>query len=178
MGHGEPRERTVCETPREVGMEFKDDWPEEARAAVEPYVEAMVALLPRWVRSLHLRWDSTDGDNTAKVWTNTRNRWATITVCTQWLDEVESERWNTLVHEVVHVYMDGMAEAFKMTMGQLDDEASRKIAGRWFRDMEEQAVTDLVDMIVKMVPAPHGAEKAAQNPADLLKQVDSKTAQL
>ena len=158
MSHGKPGEGVLCDVTREVGVEFKNDWPDEARAAVEPYVDALVARLPRWVRSLHLEWDSTDGDNTAKVWTNTRNRWANVTVCAQWLDLVEAERWNTLVHELVHIYMDGMAQAFKTTVGQLGDEAAREIAKRWFRDAEEQTVTDLADMIVKMVPAPHGAD--------------------
>lgn len=179
MSHGMSQERTVCNVPREVGVEFKNDWPKEARAAVEPYVDAIVARLPRWVRSLHLEWDSTDGDNTARVWTNTRNRWANVTVCAQWLDQVEAERWNTLVHEVVHVYEDGMAQAFKMVVEQLDDEAAREIAKRWFRDAEEQAVTDLTDMITKVVPGPHGAKLAvriAGTAADLLRQVDSNAA--
>ena len=158
MGHGARQERVEHETARKVGVEFRDDWPDEARVAVELYVEAMVTILPRWVRSLHLRWDATDGEHSAKVYTDTRNRWATITVCAQWLDEVEKERWDSLVHEVVHVYMDGMSDAFRMAIQQLDNDAAQKIGERWFSDAEEQAVTDLTDMVARVVPGRRGSD--------------------
>ena len=60
--------------------------------------------------------------------------------------------------EVGKVYGDGMEERVKGRVGQLEKEAAREIAKRWFHDAEEQAVTDLVDMIVKVVPGSHRQE--------------------
>ena len=134
-----------------VDVEWVDDWPPEVLAAVQPFEEMIIGMLPRWIHRLYIRWDAADGDNVASTRAMSRNRWATMHICPQFLNDSEDERRVTLLHEVAHIYFDRMGDAFRQAVKQLGDDGARKIANQWFYDAEEEAVSDLAEVFATCI---------------------------
>lgn len=142
----------ISQHPRtfDVVVEWVDDWPPEMRSAVEPIVDVMVHLLPRWARYLFLRWDGGDTDHEAISNISVPYRTVSLRFCPAFLDLGDAGRMDTAVHEVVHAYISGMRDVFWKTSEQLD-ETARELAQRWYKDAEEAAVVDLTERLVALV---------------------------
>jgi hypothetical protein len=92
-------------TPR-----WEPDFPADLRVIVEPILLRWLPLLPTWCQEFRVRYRG-DNENTAQVNVSHRNRWAILTITGNWLDEPESEREESLIHELVHVALEHPAGA-------------------------------------------------------------------
>ena len=134
-----------------LAVEWRGDWPDEVRQAMEGYVPFMVKLVAPWVQDLILRWDAASND-IAITNPSVRNRFQVISIGPHWLSQSPEGRWKVLVHEVAHGYLDGMNSAYKKVVAQLVDESAQEIANQWFYDAEEEAVSDLSIQLMKLAP--------------------------
>lgn len=119
------------------------------RGQIEPHLEAALAVAPRWLQSLTIRYDpSVDG--LLDVGSQPEYRFAVIRVGNAWFSEDETERNKAFVHEMVHVHLQplhGVLEDLADAVN-VDSNLRRWMAEQW-RRAEEGAICDLTDVLTR-----------------------------
>ena len=104
--------------------------PAEVRCAAEPHIERWSALVPGWVEDFRIEWQS-NLQYICQVNLHYTNRWAVLRIGPSWLSESETEREACMVHELVHILMEPLADASTAIMEETCAEGSD--AGRMAR---------------------------------------------
>lgn len=136
-------------TPR-----WEPDFPPDVRAIVEPHLMRWLPLLPTWCQEFRVRYRG-DEDATLRIVTNHRNRWAMLVISGNWLDEPESEREQSIIHELIHVALEPFCTAAGRIVEDLTQEGTplRSLADSMFTDGLECSVDDLARSIQRLVMA-------------------------
>lgn len=133
-------------------VEYRGEWPAEARAAVEASMAGLEWLIPDWCTELILRWDSAPPDapdGTAGAACTTacyEYRWACIRVYPSWLEGGPAERRQELVHELLHVFTAPLVEYVEKMADRLLKEDAPKFHAtvrEEIRERQEAATQDL-----------------------------------
>lgn len=112
-------------------FEFLGEWPEEARAAVEPSLDGLEWLVPAWCSTVMIRWaafpeDEAQQFSSASCVMAYEYRWAKIIIRPCFLSDPPSDRRNNLIHELLHVFIGPLMEySEQMAARFLKDDAPK-----------------------------------------------------
>ncbi len=121
---------------------YRGEWPDDVKRTVEFFLEPYVDLIPGWCRILYVRFESIDADSMVSIRVCYENRWATMRVSPDWLEELPDDRSRALIHEIVHIHVQPMRTVFvDVTAGM--DEQLKEFAWERFREAWEGATEDL-----------------------------------
>ena len=121
---------------------YRGDWPVDVKKTVGACLKPYVNLLPGWCRILYLRFESNNDDSTATIRVCYDNRWASVRISPDWLEELPDDRSRVLLHEIAHIHIQPMRTIFvDATAGM--DEQFRDFAWERFKEAWEGAVEDL-----------------------------------
>ncbi len=121
---------------------FRGDWPDDVRGIVNPVLQDWIHLIPGWVRILYVRFESDGGKTTASIHMSYENRWATLKVRPDWLEDTPKERARDLVHEIAHLHTQPMNVVFMDVIQGLDKQFKDFAYERW-KEAWEGTVEDL-----------------------------------
>jgi hypothetical protein len=125
---------------------------DEQRAFIKPLWADVSRFLPTWVQSVSIRFDP-NCDDLANISVRPEYRTASIRIGSAWFSEEAAERRVTLLHEVLHAYVEELAVVFRDLLGACEPkEPLRKWAEEQWRRAEEGAVCDLSRRLSEVVP--------------------------
>jgi hypothetical protein len=133
-------------------IRFRADLPEEARAAIEPYLAKWAVLIPGWCHGVDIHWDDEDTEGGLRVSTHYEYREADIYVLPNFLSNTE-HRERHVVHELVHLSLapltkvaQAMRDALVRKSPVLEEWANEQL-----RHGEEATTCDLTEMVLRRV---------------------------
>ena len=132
---------------------YRGDWPSDVKKTVESVLKPYVRLIPSWCRILYLRFEANDSDSTATIKMSYDNRWASMRISPDWLEELPDDRSRVLMHEIVHIHVQPMRTVFVDAIGGLD-EHFKDFAWERFKEAWEGAVEDLAWAFHSAIGAP------------------------
>ena len=137
-------ERPAPALPRVVWF---GDWPPEVRAALEPDLAAALPMLPRWCAEFTVTYVD-DEEAPASVGTEPEYRLASLRVGPSWIANTPKGRADVLLHEVLHVSIEPVANVIEDVLTATDaPDPLAKWAREQIRRAVEGAVCDLTAAI-------------------------------
>jgi hypothetical protein len=134
-------------------IEWRGDWPKEAKPAVVALVREVSFIVPPWCQSLCVDWGAAEREGSnAETETNVPYRWAFVRICPPFLTESPTERRRIIIHELCHVLT---APAFEAACAVLDELVKEhapeayEYAKAQLVSGNEAAVCDMTAMIMR-----------------------------
>ena len=121
---------------------YRGDWPADVKKSVGFCLKPYVHLLPGWCRVLYLRFESNPEQSTATIRMCYENRWATMRISPDWLEELPEDRTRVLLHEIAHIHIQPMRTVFVDAIAGMDEQF-RDFAWERFKEAWEGATEDL-----------------------------------
>ena len=119
-------------------------WPDDVRAIVEPALTPFLHLVPGWCRSLYVRFQAGEANDSAGISMDYEYRHAVLFVRPGWLEEMPEDRDKALIHEIAHLHVQPMRTVFVDLCDKgIQDQAFRDFAWERFKEAWEGAVEDL-----------------------------------
>lgn len=127
---------------RELSIEWALD--KENRNRVQPALLRALSLIPSWVDSLFISFESEEKGGVVSIIFSHQYRTGRIIFYPAWFACSSRDQKQTLVHEMVHIYLSQMDEVFRdLVLSAVSDEALATWADRSWERAQEQAVSDL-----------------------------------
>jgi len=114
-----------------VKVEYQDDFPPEILDTIKESVAFVVPILPRWCANLYISWYADDTCE-LKIQVSVKNRWAGLQFHTSFFNRTESDRKIGLIHEVIHIYLEPMANVFDAAI----DKENKPVKELWVNAVE------------------------------------------
>ena len=122
--------------------------PSEVRAAAAEPIEELLPLVPWYVRRLIVDYDGEEAEAWASIETDLNNREATLAIHGKWLSQGYRDRVHTLLHEVVHIWLEPLDEVLLDLYRVLEPDES---AGRFLSAQRERIIERMVEDICTVV---------------------------
>ena len=142
--------------PPPIPVRWSPVIPDEVQAALTPVLFRWQTLLPTWVQDFRVGFD-TAINQFAETNVNFRNRWVVLNVGAVWLRERQESRENAIVHELVHVALEPLSNAYGRMVEDLTEPGTplRALCDSTFTDALEGSVEDLARALIRLRGDPH-----------------------
>lgn len=135
---------------------YSETLPEEILPTLKTKLSKYEDLIPGWVQEIRVFWNSNPevaGDKfiSGQSLGNFPYRWATITICPGFLDEADSDRDDTLIHELVHIILCPLTDFYDQLMHYFDDQPDKVksfVSGQ-FTERSEGVTVDLTAALLR-----------------------------
>jgi hypothetical protein len=119
--------------------------PADVRAVVEPALTRHLHRVPAWLDRLYVRLDVSD-TNEAEITTRPEYRFATLRIMAGWLSLSEAERHRNIRHELAHIPLEPMCDAFRDLLDALapEDDEPRAPLRAWALEQWRRAIEGAV----------------------------------
>jgi hypothetical protein len=137
-----------------VRVVFDGEVPDAARAELAPFFPLMDSLAPQWCSRLRVRWKAACAEDDCLACTVTlyEYRYGTITFHGGWLDGPPDWRRETVVHEVLHLYVQPLSGYTRHLIGQLvEGDALTAVTKEQCREYQESVVQDLTLLVARLL---------------------------
>jgi hypothetical protein len=134
-------------------VQFDGDIPEDVRAIIAPYFPLMEVLAPQWCSRLWVRWEPDCETDSCRSCTLTRYeyRYGTVTLHGRWLAQLDADRKETLIHEVLHLYVAPLSGYVRHLAYQLsEDEKLQAVTEEQCREYQESVTQDLTLLVMRL----------------------------
>lgn len=129
---------------RHFAIIARDDPPAFVLERIVPLIVKHQALVPRWCRTLTLRWADGGEDFTLQTETSTEYRWASLTVHASWLNDRPEAMEECVVHELLHIPIQRTLDFVHQLLKQyVKDETTHEMLSALFEKTYEASVEDL-----------------------------------
>lgn len=129
--------------------------PRDVAASVRAVLAETLYLLPPWLRSLRVQFESSDPMNAnASVSVQHEYRRATITIYGGWLDGDDHRRRADILHEFMHIWTAPLADGARGVIQELfpdDGGPVRKLAEKLLVDSVETITEDLAHLCDQVI---------------------------
>ena len=130
----------MIEVSRSLTIRFEPDVPDEIKDFVEPILEKSKGFIPGWVEEFLIQYEPRR-DARMPMRVSYRARYAVLVMTGLALTETQSERENTLLHELVHILLAPLACVAESWEEALP-EGVKPIMRRAFDDAVESVTED------------------------------------
>ena len=107
---------------------YSENIPAEVLPAVKAKLEKYEKLIPSWTQEVRVYWNGAPGGDATISGSSDGNfayRWATISICPAFLDEKDSEREDTAIHELSHVLLFPLTDFFDQLLCYFDEQPEK-----------------------------------------------------
>ena len=123
---------------------YRGGWPDDVKDIVDELLTPYARLLPGWCRILYVRFEANDSDSVATVKVCYDNRWASIRISPDWLEELPADRQRVILHEIAHIHVQPMRTVFvDLCEKGFEDQGFKDFAWERFKEAWEGSVEDL-----------------------------------
>jgi hypothetical protein len=136
-----------------VRVVFDGEIPGAVRAELEPYLPLIDTLSPQWCSRVRVCWEAACKTDDCIACTTVMYdyRYGTITIHGAWLDGPNDWRKETIVHEVLHLYVTPLSGFTRHLIGQFTEDAKlTAITQEQTREYQESLVQDLTLLVMRL----------------------------
>jgi hypothetical protein len=139
-----------------VRVTYALDFPPELIDNVRYHVERNLDILPAWVLSLYVDYDTSQKQGcAAAVEPDVRYRRAALHIAPEWPTDTESYRDEIIVHEFLHAHSWPLVEVCSDGAQIIEESFDAKIVANRLRDAMrtamEQITTDLTELVMRHI---------------------------
>lgn len=134
---------------------YSDQIPKEMLPVLQEKFEKYSYLVPGWVQEVRVFWQpSVQRDEIISGQTSASfpYRWAQIEICAAFLSETDSDRDDTIVHELTHILLWPLSNFYDNVFGYFDDvpEKVKYFMKSQLTERVESATVDVTTAILKV----------------------------
>ncbi len=135
---------------------YSETIPAEVLPAIKDKLSKYESLIPGWVQEVRVYWNgASSGDKviSGEASGDVAYRWARIVLCPAFLDETQSDREDTAIHELTHIILAPLTNFYAQILHYLDDQPDkvRDFIDAQMSERVEGVTVDLTTALLKTI---------------------------